>query len=80
MPKGKIDYSKTIIYKLCCKDVNITDEYVGGTTNFYGRKGNHKGKCNNSNTRVYKFIRENGGWDNWEMIEIEKYNAIEKLD
>jgi alpha-galactosidase/6-phospho-beta-glucosidase family protein len=24
---------------------------------------------------VYSTIRDNGGWDNWEMIEIEKYNC-----
>ena len=38
MPKENIDYSKTIIYKIVCKDINIKDCYVGSTTNFTNRK------------------------------------------
>ena len=80
MPKRDIDYSKTIIYKLCCRDPTITDIYVGHTTNFTGRKRQHKFCCNNPNNEqhnfyVYQFIRENGGWDNWCMIVIEKFNC-----
>jgi predicted DNA binding CopG/RHH family protein len=38
----------------------------------------HLNFCNNENNIYhnqpkYKFIREHGGWDNWSMIEIEKY-------
>lgn len=81
MPVNKIDYSKTIIYRIVCKDTNITDCYVGSTTNFIHRKRQHKKNCNTNNTfYVYQFIRDNMGWDNWDMIEIEKYNAIDKLD
>ena len=83
MPKTKTDYSKTIIYKIVCKDLNIKDCYVGHTTNWIKRKSQHKTTCNNknhknSNLNVYKFIRENGGWDNWEMIEIKKYPCNDK--
>ena len=28
MPKIQTDYSNTIIYKICCKDVSINDIYV----------------------------------------------------
>lgn len=85
MPKTNIDYSKTIIYKLCCKDLNITEIYVGHTTDMRRRKSQHKTTCNNENNKdynmnVYQFIRANGNWDNWDMIEIEKYNAIDGYD
>jgi hypothetical protein len=78
MPKTNFNYSKTIIYKICCKDLLITDIYIGHTTNFIKRKSTHKATCNYStnkdyNLKVYQFIRENGGWDNWNMIMIEKY-------
>ena len=78
MPKTVIDYQNTVIYKIVCKDINIKDLYVGSTTNFIQRKKSHKNSCNyenqkNYNSYVYKFIRENGGWDNWDMIELEKY-------
>jgi len=78
MPKKEINYQNTIIYKIVCKDLNIKDLYVGSTTNFTQRKRSHKDTCNfshqqNYNIYVYKFIRGNGGWDNWDMIEVEKY-------
>ena len=79
MPKQEVDYSKTVIYKIVCKDMNIKDVYVGHTTDFRKRKHSHKDRCCNiqksgkHNYNVYQIIRENGGWDNWDMIEIEKY-------
>ena len=78
MPKKDMDYSKTIIYKLVCNDLNIKDVYVGHTTNFIKRKANHKKSCNSINSKgynlkVYQTIRGNGGFENWTMVEIEKY-------
>jgi hypothetical protein len=80
-----IQYNKSTIYKLCCKDANITEIYIGSTTNFRLRKSQHKVSCNNErgkkcDYKVYKCIRENGGFDNWNMIEIEKVNATDKKD
>ena len=85
MPKKEIDYSNTIIYKIVCRDTAITDCYVGHTTNFTKRKYGHKSNCNNEKVKnysmnVYQFIRDNGNWDNWDMIEIERYNAIDEND
>ena len=40
MPKLPIDYSKTIIYKIICCDLNIKDCYVGHTTDFTRRNKN----------------------------------------
>ena len=80
MPKKPMDYSRTIIYKIVCKDLLVTDVYVGHTTDFIKRKCYHKGSCNNPNDKkhnqkIYQTIRNNGNWDNWEMIEIEKYEC-----
>ncbi len=77
------DYKKSIIYKLCCKDPNITEIYVGSTTNFNRRKQGHKHACNYENakrynSKVYKVIRDNGNWDNWDMIQIEEYECENK--
>ena len=80
MPKNQIDYSNTVIYKLCCKDPSITDIYVGHTTNFSQRKHNHKTNCcnesaSNHHLYVYYYIRTNGGWENWSMIPIEQFSC-----
>lgn len=82
MPKSIIDYSNTIIYKIYCKDDTIKDMYVGHTTNFVKRKYSHKTMCANVNNKlkIYKIIRENGGWDNWEMVEIAKYNCKDNTE
>ena len=80
MPKVPTDYSNTIMYKIVCKDLNVKELYVGHTVNFRMRKCKHASDCayemsKNYNLKIYKYIRENGGWSNWEMIEIEKYNC-----
>jgi len=85
MPKIITDYSKTLIYKIVSKNLNITDCYVGHTTNFRQRKNKHKSSCNNKNCKsfncnIYNFIRQNEGWSNWEMIEIEKYPCSDKRE
>ena len=83
MPLTAIDYSKTFIYKLCCKDPTITDIYIGHTTNVVKRRQQHKYSCNKDtkkdyNYYVYQFIRNNGGWDNFEMIVLVELNCKDK--
>jgi hypothetical protein len=85
MPRQAINYDKTCFYKIVCKNLDIQDVYVGHTTDFATRKTGHKTKCNNPNSKsynlfVYKFIRDNGGWDNFEMILIERISCEDELD
>lgn len=75
--------SKTgYIYKICCLDTEIKDCYVGSTKNEKVRKNGHKVRCNGggdkSNYYVYQFIRENGGWENWNMIRLEEFKFDER--
>ena len=85
MPKVDIDYSNTIIYKIFCKDPLITDVYVGHTTNFVQRKYAHKQTCNNIkspcyNLKLYKTIRSNGNWTNWNMVIVNFYNCKNQFE
>jgi len=85
MPRKAKDFSKGLIYKLCCKDTSIKEIYVGSTTNFTQRKRHHKSDCNNPNAKqynykVYQFIRENGGWFNWNMVLIEYFPCETELE
>ena len=78
-------YDQSIIYKICCKDLSIQDIYIGSTTNFKSRKCRHKTTCNNINDKSYnhykyEFIRNNGGWDNWEMVFIKEVKCNSKLE
>ena len=81
MPKEIIDYTNTIIYKIICKDSNVKYFYVGHTTNFTKRKYQHKLHCNSGKKLdIYNIIRSNGGWDNWDMIEIIKCNCNNAIE
>lgn len=85
MPKKPTDYSRTIIYQLVCNDPLVGGRYIGSTTHFIKRKYHHRFCCNTEsnteyNSKKYIFIRENGGWDNWKMIEIEKFPCNDKRE
>lgn len=67
-----------IIYKIVCK----TDDalvYVGSTCEYKRRIYMHKYYANNiigdHDFKVYKAIRENGGWDNWEHSIVEHFEC-----
>jgi hypothetical protein len=78
------DYAKTIIYKLINYDYPDL-VYVGSTTDFTNRKRYHKCNCYNEkakgyNLKVYKMIRDNDGWKNWNMIKICDYPCCNKRE
>jgi hypothetical protein len=82
----QLDYSKSVIYKIVHRGENCKDCYVGSTANPIGqRKSRHKYACNhpthaNYNLPVYKFIRENGGWDWWTVIVIERFPCANRWE
>ena len=82
MPRLPINFDSCVIYKIVCNDLNVKELYVGSTTDFPKRKSQHKNNCNNENgkefnKKLYEMIRTKGGWDNWVMLEIEKYPCID---
>jgi hypothetical protein len=85
MPRKPIDYSNTHFYKIVCKDTTITDCYVGHTTDFKSRKSRHRQSCTNESSKeyyihVYKFMRDNGGFDNFDMLLIETQCLTNSLE
>jgi hypothetical protein len=77
MPKKPMDYSRSCIYKICCRNPDIREIYVGSTTDLVKRRYTHKCSCNNPargghNCSVYQYIRDNGGWVNWEVVQVEQ--------
>ena len=71
MPKA--DYAKCKFYRIICRDPTVLESYVGHTCGEAQRRQQHKKNCNNErskgyNRRVYRFIREHGGWDNWQLL------------
>jgi hypothetical protein len=70
-------YSNTVIYKIEHKEKKEL-VYVGNTTNLIRRKYEHKTHCINEKDKkhhfkVYKMIRDNGGWEAFQVLEIKKF-------
>ncbi len=77
-----VDYKKIVIYKIQHKS---KDEllYVGSTTHFGNRKRQHKSRCYNPNeksynTKLYSTIRDNGGWDAFNMVIVKEFPCENK--
>jgi len=84
MPKQPMNYQNNVIYKIQHKTI---DEliYIGSTTNFAKRKYQHKYSCINEknkeyNEKKYVMIRENGGWDMFDMVLVKKYPCNDYLE
>ena len=78
------NYTQSCIYKIASKDPAINDIYIGSTCNFIKRRYKHKSCCNNPNANeynyyVYRFIRNNGGWCNFNLYIIEQFNCTSKI-
>ncbi len=78
MPRKVIDYSKGLIYKIVCKDLEVKDVYVGSTTDLCRRRAEHKKHCCHTpckrcSLHVYDFIRAHFGWENWDVIFVEAF-------
>ena len=80
------DYSKAMIYKIKHnEDYDDDNIYIGSTCNLIRRRCNHKDCCNNENSSkynfpLYKYIRENGGWDAFVLIKIHDYKCNSKSE
>ncbi len=84
MPKTS-NYSKCVFYRLVCRDPTVTECYVGHTCNEVKRRSGHKTKCHNEKTKdyncfVYRFIRDHGGFANWELIVHEQLAVKDKYE
>ena len=81
MPRKKInDYT---FYKIVCLDNSVEVCYVGSTADFNKRRSSHKINCNNENSKtynlkIYKTIRDNGGWVNFKMVQLGTREQLSK--
>lgn len=75
--------NKGIIYMIKCKDPNIKESYIGSTVNLELRKQKHEFCCMDGTSKVYQFIRENKGFDNFEFEILEdniEFNIRKELN
>jgi len=80
-----VKYNNCVVYQIYCKDEKVAESYIGSTTDFKKRKIDHKTACNNPNSprhnlKIYKYIRDNGGWNNFECKVLEECKDINSKD
>ena len=68
-----------------CNDANITDLFVGHTNDVHRRNETilmecTNMRCNAYNTPINQVIRDNGGWDNFELVVIDHVSCHSLLD
>ena len=77
--QSKMQYNREgFIYKLyneSCEEV-----YIGSTRDIIERMKTHKQKCKSDKNPKYKFIRENGDWENWKYIILCHCEIISDID
>ena len=61
------------IYKLVCKDEDVTGIYVGSTKKFVKRKNVHRcdSKKEKKTNKLYKCVNSNGGIQNWDFVVLD---------
>ena len=71
---------KCYIYRI--QDNNDPEQfYIGSTLNLSRRKSHHKKNVRNKVgklywTKLYKYIRDNGGWDNFTFTKIDEVDIL----
>jgi hypothetical protein len=63
------NYQNTTIFKIACNDKHIEGIFIGNTTNIPNYRECMKSPTRNK-TKMGDYIAENGGWDNWNLVEI----------
>lgn len=81
--KFRSPYDNFCIYKIVSKDENDNNIYIGSTIDFERRKEQHRKSVDNKNgiqfyTLLYRYIRNNGGWDNFVMEKIIECSVSDK--
>jgi len=81
MPRKTInDY---VFYKIVNINGDVDLCYVGSTANWKERQRQHRYNCayeTKKHTKLYKTIRENGGWNEFKMVEIGRAEQLTKRE
>jgi hypothetical protein len=78
--ENKLNKKKAVVYVIRCLDKNILDEYIGSTYYLLNRKSKHKIDCEKYNNKLYSFVKNNGGWNNFEFIILEEFECETSLE
>lgn len=69
---------ETELYVISCLDPVVTARYIGYTTNFENTLMYHSDVYDvgrNFRSKLFRYVRNHGGWDNWEHTIIGSYGS-----
>jgi hypothetical protein len=76
-----VDYANTWFYKIVSKDTTNTDCYVGySTAQSAATKESHIQKCKTQASPLYKFIRNHGGLENFDIVKLGSKPCVDKSE
>ena len=64
-------------YIYCLHNENLPEYYVGHTVNLYDRNKLHRWATNIYGSKVYKYIKDNGGYNNFKMEVLDEIYCLE---
>ena len=70
--------SPFFFYKITCREKDNKACYIGKTKNYAIRYSTHKSYSKHSNIKLYQYIREHGGFENFKIEIIHKCICDEK--
>lgn len=73
-------FASAYIYKIQRADEHDDNFYIGSTKDIFSRLIEHKQKYKEGKRKIYKYIKEHGEFDNWEIIIIDKFDYKSKED
>lgn len=68
---------ETHLYIISCADTHVKARYIGYTTDWdkcIVYKSDKYDTGSNAKSKLYKYVRNHGGWDNWDMTIIGTFN------
>lgn len=79
------DYQNAVIYRIYCNDIKIKEIYIGSTCDFKKRWNQHKTSCYyekgpHYNSKLFRFIRDHGGIENWSIEKIMNFPCESNLE
>ncbi len=72
------DPIETHLYVISCLDPSVTARYIGYTTNWQTTLLYHSDAYDfgrNFKLKLYTFVRNHGGWSNWEFTDLGVYGS-----
>lgn len=75
------DEIETYLYVISCQESSVKSRYIGYTTDWdrcIEYKSDKYDIGSNAKSKLYKFVRSHGGWDNWDMTIIGTFMSREE--